>query len=152
MKIQTSPYVDRRHVDSRVCERNVTWLQRDRKEHKPCACTGSHCCAVQPMLCRVLLTAWLRWLYFSFKGIVYLKNPVKVQNQDPQHSCYIHAPSQNEIFTLLLHKGAFKNYVDHFWPFFDHLPTSGWQVYLIGLISEVDIWGTTYLPPFVNVV
>ena len=22
-------------------------------------------------------------------------------------------------------KGAFKNYVDHFWPFFDHLPTSG---------------------------
>ena len=49
-------------------------------------------------------------------------------------------------------KGAFKNYVDHFCPYFDHLPTSSWHFYLIGLLSKVDIWRTTYHPPLVNIV
>ena len=49
-------------------------------------------------------------------------------------------------------KGSFKNYVDHFLPNFDHLPTSGWHVYQIGLLSKVDIQRTTYPPPLVNVV
>ena len=50
------------------------------------------------------------------------------------------------------HKGTFKNYVDHFCPYFDHLPTSTWHFYLIGLLSKVDIWRATYLPPLVNIV
>ena len=29
----------------------------------------------------------------------------------------------------LFHKGTFKNYVDHFLPYFDHLPTSSYPVY-----------------------
>ena len=49
-------------------------------------------------------------------------------------------------------KGSYKNYVDHFLPYFDHLPTSGWHFYLISLLSKVDIWRTTYLPRLVNVV
>ena len=48
--------------------------------------------------------------------------------------------------------GTSKNYVDHFPPYLDHLPTSGWHFYWIGLLSKVDILRTTYLPPFVNVV
>ena len=39
-----------------------------------------------------------------------------------------------------------------FLPYFDHLPTSGWHVYYIGLLSNVDIWRSTYLPPLVNIV
>ena len=49
-------------------------------------------------------------------------------------------------------KGTSKNYVDHFCPYFDHLPTSGWHICLISLLSKVDIWRSTYLPPFVNIV
>ena len=47
-------------------------------------------------------------------------------------------------------KGAFKNYVDHFLPNFDHLPTCGLHFYYIGLLSNVDIWKTTYLTRLVN--
>ena len=32
------------------------------------------------------------------------------------------------------------------------LPTSCWHFYLICLLRNVDIWRTTYLPPFVNIV
>ena len=49
-------------------------------------------------------------------------------------------------------KGTFKNYVDHFSLYFDHLPTSGWHFYYIGFFSNVDILRTTYLPRLVNVV
>ena len=38
----------------------------------------------------------------------------------PMHSC-----GRKLTYTL----GAFKNYVDHFLPSFDHLPTYGWHVY-----------------------
>ena len=33
------------------------------------------------------------------------------------------------IFEGLLWLGAFKNYVDQFLPYFDHLPTSSWHIY-----------------------
>ena len=32
------------------------------------------------------------------------------------------------------------------------LTTSSWHFYLIGLLSKVDIWRATYLPPLVNIV
>ena len=43
------------------------------------------------------------------------------------------------------------------WPFFCPIlttylgPTSGWHVYQIGLLVNIDIWRTTYLPPHVSI-
>ena len=57
-----------------------------------------------------------------------------------------------QLFLATFCLGAFKNYIDHFVPYFDYLPTSGWHFYQIALLSNVDIWRTTYLPRLVNVV
>ena len=48
--------------------------------------------------------------------------------------------------------GAYKNYVDRFFDFFDHPPTPCRQFIYKDLFTFVDIWLTTHQPPPVYVV
>ena len=72
-------------------------------------------------------------------------------------TCNRHASSKNgkslqRDFSSFNSKGTDKNYVDHFLPNFDHLPTSGWHSYYVSLLSNSYILITTYLLPFLNIV